>query len=120
MKFLPEQKNKQIWSVALLLIAVAGIVYLNFFSGPPKAELVSEEQIAKTMTLGKADTAPDASQPPSQTTSPAAKKSQGGLLPYGTKIETTVIEQEKFKILKPAPPLSVKPEELGKDDLFAR
>ena len=120
MKFLPEQKNKQIWSVALLLVSVAGIVYFNFFSGPPTAELVSEEQIAKTMGLGKADASPDASKPPSQTTIPVAKKSAGGLLPYGTKIETAVIEQEKFKNLKPAQPLSVKPEELGKDDLFAR
>lgn len=109
MRFLPEQKNKQIWSVALLLIAVAGIAYFNFFSGPPKPQ-PPPKPVAAPPGAG-------AALPPAKQ---VVKKSQGGLLPYGTNIEIAVIEQEKFKVLKPATPLLVAPEELGKEDLFSR
>lgn len=100
MKFLPEEKNKKIWSLVLLLVSVAGIIYFNF--------------------TAKAPAPPGSYQTPvSSTESNSAKTAKSGLLPYGSKIDVKILEADDFKVLRAAPPLVIGSDEMGRDDLFS-
>ena len=113
MKFLPENPKKLILTVIVLLVSVGGIVYFNLF-------------------YGKGDSPPrDAASLRGQNSPPPAPSGQddgqikpvravGGLLPYGPKIDMEILEHEKFKSLRGVPPVSVRPEELGKPNPFSR
>ena len=118
MKFLPEQKNKRLWSFSLLGISILGIVYFNFFSGPSADTRRPANEVypaADSQGVSPADPAGAGSAKP-----PVVKKSQGGLLPYGKEIDERVLADKKFQALKAATALVVKPEELGKDNLFGK
>lgn len=91
-KFLPENKRKAVLYVLLLVFASAGIVYVNFF-------------------LNRAPTAPS---------SQNLAEFEGGLLPYGSKINPRILNDEKFKILKAFARVIVDPSLLGKPNLFER
>lgn len=99
------------------MVAVGGIIYFNFFSGPPKP---APPTSSAPPPPGGGRTVSETSAADTSSLKPVAKKSRGGLLPYGTGIETAVIEQDKFKNLRAATPFNVPEEELGRDDLFAR
>lgn len=43
---------------------------------------------------------------------------KGGLLPYGSQIDTGILNQQKFKALRAAPGVSITAEELGNQVLF--
>lgn len=93
MRFLPENRRKTILNVILLIAAMAGIVYFNFFLKKPKtAPPPSPENLAEF---------------------------RGGLLPHGTKINMRILDDPRFKNLKPGPKVGVDPSQLGKTDLFA-
>ena len=91
MEFLPETRGKKIAYLVLLLVAVIGIVYFNFFVkvGRPGA-------LPPTTLLDKS------------------------LLPYVDKIDTSILNDERFKALHPVPVLEVRDDELGKINPFAR
>ena len=100
----------------MLVISIGGIVYFNFFAGPPKSATVSPDEVKKIMA-GATPSVPGAAGGAAR---PTAKKSKGGFLPYGSKIETGILEEDKYQALKGQPPLTVTDAELGKDDLFAK
>ncbi|MDP3993357.1 MAG: hypothetical protein Q8P75_00005 [bacterium] len=112
MKFLPENQKKTLWSIALLLISIGGIVYLNFFRGGPAPEPTQDmiDQAFQNSRGGSAGPAPVAS--------PTSFQSSSSLLPYGDKIDTSIFELDKYTVLKRSPSLSVSPEELGKENIF--
>jgi len=91
MQFLPETKGKKILHLLLLLGAVGGIVYFNFFVkvGAPRGL-------------------------------PPAAVLDKGLLPFGDKIDTGFLENEKFKALRSVPSLEVRDDELGKLNPFGQ
>lgn len=117
MKFLPEEKKKRLRSAIILIISIAGIVYFNFFSGPSAGSRRPANQAFPPADI----VLPDASsQPlaPGSVAKPAIKKSQGGPLPYGKEIDTKILEEERFRVLKGATLLKVTADELGRDNLF--
>lgn len=91
MKFLPQNRKKAILYAFVLLLASAGIIYINFFLG----------RGAETLPTPQTPT-----------------EFEGGLLPYGSTINIRVLNDETFKVLKPFPPVSIDPSELGKSNLF--
>ncbi len=100
MQLLPENKKKLRLLIIVLVVAVGGIVYLNFIKpriggGTGGTEVVSEAVTAEAE---------------------AAKKS---LLPYGSGVDLRILSQDEFRSLKAAPKVSVSPEELGNPDPFA-
>lgn len=104
MRFLPEQKQKRIWSLVLFAVSVGGIIYLNLFAGPPPAAPVPPVRNPAAGTAARL----------------MVRNPQGGLLPYGAGITTDVLARDKFKALIPGPAMAVSEGELGKDDLFAK
>lgn len=116
MKFLPEDKKKTVRSLIALLVAVSGIVYFNFFSGP-KTEILQPTDTVNVTPAAPAGRQANLAggQPPP---APPPIQSQGGLLPYGGKIDLGILDNPKFKILKSTQPLGVAPEELGRQNLF--
>ena len=110
-KFFPENKKKQYLFLGVLVFSVSGIIYVNFFlNRPPK------------ITGGSAPLEPvvstNQSVPSTQPPAPAKLGRKAGLLPYGSVIDMSLLDTEKFKALKVQPALIVNPEELGKADLF--
>jgi hypothetical protein len=105
MRFLPQNKRRAFIYLAILLISGIGIAYLNVFKGssgiPPAVS-----PVASPVTS------------PAQIASPLPAASR--LLPFGSEIDTAILGNPKFKVLKAAPPLVVSPEELGKTNLFAK
>lgn len=103
MKLLPENKKKAFGSLAVLILLVAATAYVY------------------TRTLGRGG---------APVTAPAAPVASRGsdlllpygrqMLPYGSQINTDVLNQDKFKALRPGPGLSVSSDQLGKADLFAK
>lgn len=116
MKFLPQDKKKSLRSGILLAISIAGIVYLNFFAAGETPAAPPPSPFASQPTLPPAPGQTAASQPGPV---PVAAK-QSGVLPYGPKIDLSILENEKFKALRAAAPLTVRPDELGKDNPFTR
>lgn len=114
MKFLPDDKKKTIRSLLALAVAVGGIVYFNFFAGANPQALPPRDTIA----LPQAGMPPVAPVAPASPSGGTAMRSQGGLLPYGGKIDLGILDNPKFKILKSVLPLQVLPEELGRSNLF--
>lgn len=108
MKFFPESKKKLVWSIVLLIISTAGIIYVNFFTGRPKRADIPTQQN---------------NVPLSRTRQPVGEEGQvasGGLLPHGSKINLQILQDERFTVLKRVAPVTVTPEELGKSDLFGK
>lgn len=107
--------------MAILLVSVGGTVYFQFFSGPAK-NLRPKNTVYPPAVPSAGSAAPPTAPAASAPISPRPAISVPGtaLLPYGSAINTAIFEQEKFKALKPAPPLSIKSEELGVEDLFGR
>lgn len=97
MRFLPEDKKRKIGSIIILLLAIGGTVYFLFFVNRPAAS-PGLPPVASSEVTGQA--------PPSE------------LLPYGDRIRSELLEDERFKNLHAAPALELKPEEIGKTDLF--
>ncbi|MBI4050729.1 MAG: hypothetical protein HY396_02010 [Candidatus Doudnabacteria bacterium] len=96
MKLLPESRNR-LWLLIVILVAVAsGIVYLNFLRSEPVIP-------AAVDTLNPS----------------AGTASRSSLLPFGSRIDTTILSQDKFHSLKSAPEAFITPEELGNLDPFA-
>ncbi|MDP3741005.1 MAG: hypothetical protein Q8R08_01620 [bacterium] len=95
MKFLPENKKKTIILSLVFAVSLGGIVYLNFFHGRQGAP------------------------PPLPPAAQDLTQAVGGLLPHGARIDTRVLQDDRFTILIRGPELIVKPEELGKSDLFS-
>ena len=91
MQFLPENKKRTIVYLVSLALAVGGSAYL----------------------LLKNPSAP----PPPPSVSTGGTRS-ALLLPYGSQIDTALIQGDKFRALVAPPPLTVQPEEQGKTDLF--
>lgn len=118
MKFLPEERKKRFWSVAILLIAVGGTIYVQFFSGPAKNLRPKDTVYPPAVQPGSP--APPTAAGPASLPSAAGSAPRSTLLPYGNTINTALFAQDKFKALKPAPPLSVRREELGVENLFGR
>lgn len=94
MKFLPESNKRTIFSFILLILFVTATILVYQKNTSPKALPSSLSQA-----------------PPS--------RPQPKLLPYGTKIDTKILESEKFKGLKSVPQVKVSQEELGKTNLFS-
>lgn len=125
MKFLPENKKKTIILAFILLVSAAVIIYLNFFQGNRQRKAsVNPEKVAEALNRGDeaARSGLPAANQSSQSSSGGVSDSSlfGGLLPYGSKIDIHILNSDKFKILRGVPKVTVSPEELGKDDLFAR
>lgn len=128
MKFLPENRKKTIWALALLLVSAGGTIYINFFTGNKNTASKSYPPAVIPTEGGMTtpDTAPAGTPPGGASTqmpgSPAAPTpaipAKTELLPYGPKFDTSIFESEKFKVLKGVPPVSVTLEELGKTDPF--
>ena len=117
MKFLPENKKKTLRSIALLIVSVGGIIYLNFFRGRAIVQ-VPQAVIDQAMQNSQAQRPGG---PAGQT--PAAlpasfRPSSSALLPYGDKIDTSILELDKYAVLKRPPALTVFPDELGKENIF--
>lgn len=115
MKFLPEDKKKILWYAAIILVSLVGIVYINFFHGRPKIAVVDKDAVRKALESG----APP-SRLPSAQTSPSLTSEEEMESSRQAKIDTRVLESEKFKSLKAGPKVMIKPEELGKTELFSR
>lgn len=98
MRVLPENKKKQFWSIILLLVCVAGIVYFNFFVGS---------------ALPAVSTKPAPAEPAKSTS-----RAMGEALPYGREIDLSVLGRDEFRVLKAPPPLGISPQELGKTNPF--
>ncbi|OGE76039.1 MAG: hypothetical protein A3K06_02040 [Candidatus Doudnabacteria bacterium RIFCSPHIGHO2_01_52_17] len=92
MQILPENKKKTIIYLVILLLAAGASGYLWFTSR----------------------SAPVA--PPQSANAPRTPSSQ--LLPFGNKIDTAILDSERFRALVVPAPLVLTPEELGKTDLF--
>lgn len=99
MKFFPENKKKTIVLTAIFIVALGGIVYVNFFSGRSGTALL-----------------PQTNESPAR--SGSASPVSGGLLPYGAKIDTRILDDERFAVLRPGPGVRVTAEELGQPNLF--
>ncbi len=112
MKFLPEDKKKTVRALLILIVAVGGIVYFNFFTGS-KTEILPPTDTSQS-AVPNASNLPAA--PPVQL--PSALKNQGGLLPYGGTIDLGILDDARFKSLKSTPPLEIFPEELGRPNPF--
>lgn len=111
MKFLPENKKKTLISVILIIISLGGMLWINFgkkprLSVPTRTDLSMSQQPVgsdiETMT-----------QQPSQV-------GESNLLPYGAKINTKILKEERFQALKSAPKVTVSKEELGNADPFSQ
>lgn len=111
MKFLPESKNKQIVLVVVLFVALGGIIYVNFFMDKSDPVSIGEPLSPPRITAGS----PAGSGAGGEIT---VRQASPGLLPYGSEIDMRVLDSDKFKKLNDAPALIVRPEELGKPDLF--
>lgn len=98
MKFLPQNKKKTWWSIALLIFSVGGIIL--------------------TFSLNKQPISVEGPAPVSGGTPP--EESPEVLLPFGNKLDLRILSDEKFRALRSVPSLSVKVEELGKADLFVK
>ena len=98
--------------IAILLLAVGGIIYVNFFMGRENLAPSTEDNSKISETGGEQ----------SATGGPGAlvRKPKPGLLPYGSTLDLGILKQNKFKTLKSIPELSVLPGELGKQDLFSK
>ena len=99
MKLTTDNKKRTTIEIILLVVSIGGIVfvYFTFLSPPPDDGSIANQHAS----LGDGT-------------------SQSELLPYGKTIDTTILEDESFRVLKASPPVSVSAEELGKDDLFAQ
>lgn len=111
MKLLPENKKRTLILSGVLLIALGGIIYFNFFmnsssdTGTPSDPLLV---LSGTDATG----APVGAE--------GAQPGKTALLPYGTSLDLEILKQEKFKALKSFPKLEVLPEELSKENIFSQ
>lgn len=108
MKFFPESRKKAIITAIALAVSLGGTIYLNFFRGKFSAPPPLDLRTPGAEGPGRA---------PEQVSSPASAGSSG-ILPYGAKLDTSILDSDKFKILKSAPPVNVSADELGKPDPF--
>ena len=106
MKIFLEDRKKMIWLFGILTIAVAGIIYFNFF-------MRTNESAPIQSTIPGTDVLPVSSAPPA-----SGRQNFGALLPYGDKIDISIFQLDKYTVLKRPPALSVSPEELGKENIF--
>ncbi len=114
MKFLPENRKKTIGALVLLAVSLGGTIYINFFMGKNDAPL---PPVFIPAVSPAAQTQPTGTAPPAATAqSPSMDASV--LLPFGSRIDISVFESDKYKALKGVPPVSVSPGELGKTDPF--
>ena len=90
MQILPENKKRAAVYLVIFLLAVGASGYLLLANRPPPTPLLL--------------------------TGTGVSSSQ--LLPFGSKLDLAVLQSEKFQALVASPDLSVRPEELGKTDLF--
>jgi len=97
MKIFPEDRKKMIWLFGILTIAVAGTIYFNFFMGKTNEPIPIQFAVPDVDVLSK---------------------NSGTLLPYGDKIDTSILELDKYTVLKRPPALTVFPDELGKENIF--
>jgi len=111
MKFLPENRKKTLLALLALIVSLGGTVYLNFFYGKAPDALPLIPANIFSGDLG------EISIPGS---GPVADSQPSALLPYGSAIDTNVLEQEAFKALRSAPRVQVLPSELGKTNPFSR
>jgi hypothetical protein len=106
MKFLPENRKKTMWSVALIAVFIGATIFvLKGSSG------------GNTAAPGPASTSPSNV---SGSTPVPVNLGSAELLPYGSKIDTKVLNSDKFKALRPTPPLTVSPAQLGNANLFGK
>jgi len=123
-KFLPENRKKTVGALALILVSIGGTVYINFFMG--KSNVPTLPATAPTAMDGAP--APQSDMPPpggeSPTGAPPATTGTGQsstpLLPYGSKIDISIFDSDKFKVLKGIPRVEVTNDELGKIDPFKK
>jgi len=119
MKFLPENNKRKKYSIAILTIAVAGIVYVSFFAGAPKAVPVPFDP-ETNIVPDETGAAAVGNQPAAQSAPAAENVSSSKILPYGEKIDDSVLRDPRFTKLRPTPDLNVSPEELGQANLFGQ
>lgn len=82
----------------LIIIGLGGTIYLNFFYGR------GDTGLTETTDLTTTDVSP------SSTTSQ--------ILPYGSKLNLKILDQDLFRQLRPFTPVGVSPEELGRPNPF--
>jgi hypothetical protein len=105
MKIFPEDKKRKIALIVILAVVAAVLVYMFFFRGGP-----GEPDTILTPVPGQ-EAGEGAGVFPTQSL-------QSRLLPYGTKIDSGVFEDERFRILRSTPDLTVSEEELGNPNPF--
>lgn len=111
MNFFPENRKKTIIYMVVLLVAISGIVYFNWFADSNLAPLNTPNSNPTLVTPPPAGNNRSEDQVPSV-------KPKRGLLPFGSNVDTSLLNNAVFKTLRSAPQLEVAPEELGRKDLF--
>lgn len=118
MKFLPESQKKVIMSAVLVMVSLGGTIYLNFFYGKPQSvtpppNVVPADQLGDQVGTGQLN-------PPASGETPALPLSAAPsvVLPYGSVLDTTILDDERFRVLRSAPKVEIRPEELGKTNPF--
>jgi len=121
MKFIPENRKKTIGALALLVVSLGGTIYINFFMGKSNAPVpINPADLANLpggVTLPGVTPPPAAPGQPLPAGQPSALR-PSTLLPFGSKIDISIFDSDKFKALKGAPPVDVNLSELGKTDPF--
>ncbi len=96
---MPENRKRTVIYLLVLLGLLVGIFWILSKNSSP------------------ASSTPQAGLAPGGLSSSSAARE---LLPYGSKLDTSILESEDFKALRAALPVGVTEEELGKSDLFTR
>lgn len=122
MKLLMEDKKKQMIYLAVMLVSL-GIMWWIWFGGggspipavqpAPVVNMVAPTSTTSTPAVGMASSAIDAG-----AVMPLGLPAAMSQLPYGTEINTGVLEDERFRRLVSADSLRVSPEELGRLNPF--
>ena len=118
MKFLPENKRKSLWSIIFLAVAVGGIFYVNLVLKPGASPVAVSDTEVKRATPRPTNVGQPAA-PGEEAPSAPKLPSRGGLLPYGNKLDQSILEGEAFQVLKSPPAFGIGQDELGKSDPFS-
>lgn len=121
MKLLMEDKKKQMIYLALMLVSL-GIMWWVWFGSSNSTPKVQPAVVANAMNPKSATPTPavGTTQPtiPTGAVTPAGLPTSMSQLPYGTEINTGILEDERFRRLVSSDGLSVSPEELGRINPF--
>ncbi|MDP2932557.1 MAG: PsbP-related protein [bacterium] len=121
MKLLMEDKKKQMIYLALMLVSL-GIMWWVWFGSSNSTPKVQPAIVANAMNPKSATPTPavGTTQPtmPTGAVTPIGLPASMSQLPYGTDINTGILEDERFRRLVSSDGVSVSPEELGRINPF--